>query len=736
MHHMKFISALILTCLFLCTIIAVPTPSNAAVTSLELIPGKYTGTTTYVPGEVISIIVQGDTEGERFEVYTVLGEEILIPGGIIVMPSSGSVKVLYDTPNIPDGTYAIRVKRPNGAIEAEASYSVQGYVFTIETDRNAYLSSDELRVFWTANNLKDQTLPASGMGKIEFWKQNPSNPQQVELLMAHFFETSAGSVSFKIPAIVENYSMTYYVDGWFNDSSPAILRSQYSRADFSIKRLGVIIAMDKDQYTVNSLLSLTVRTLATDNPANPLVNDVAEPECNVSIAIYKVGDINSVYDIILKTDSQGVLKHIVALNNSAYVEGALFTLELYAYKGTTNSVADSQSFEVVSSSSISIVMDFNRAQYASGETLFVNATASSIGNAARTNFTYILEIRASSSTGSLFARSTQVQGAFAFSIPVNFEGWLWLRVTADDGAGNSASVVQQVSVAYAVVLVNADREYYNPGDTLAVTYSIIGNMESNPSTFYVVYDSDGNVVEEGATAREGFSFTVPGAPSNMYEFKVFASAAGRVVQGNDSAYLYSGYLLNLDFNRAYYAPGDVIAVDYRIIVLGNANTPSSFSISYGLVNGPLLNLQTAQTSGTLIYTIPEDVDQGDQIFMATCDFGNTEASATEILLVRSGTNPLWYLRISDLPLFSIGVLLIAILALYMSFRTRKKVKAMEKEGIIKPSPGEPVIAKRSLDTSGNTVECVECGNPIEISTTRRPIEVMCPHCGEIQHLEK
>jgi hypothetical protein len=729
------ILALILTFALACVIIAVPAPSKAAVTDLELVPGKYTGTTTYVPGEVMSIIIKGDTENERFEVYSVLGAEVLIPGGNIIMPASGSVKVSYEVPNVPDGEYLIRVKRPNGAVEIEEEYSVQGYVFTIETDRSSYLSSDELRVFWTANNLKDQTLPASGVGRIDVWMQNPANPSRVSrLLEAHLFTSSAGSVSFKIPPIV-NYSMDYFVDGWFNSSSTAPLRSQYSKAEFSIKRLGVIINMDKDQYTPSSLLSLTVMTLATDSPANPSLSDGAEPECNVSISIKKVGDINPVYGpITLRTDSQGVLKHIVALTNPAYVDNSFFELEIYGYKGT-NSISDSQSFEIVSSSSISIVLDFNRAQYASGETLYVFATASAIGGTASAGFTYILEIRATSSTGSLFARDTQVNGNFSFTIPKNFEGWLWIRVTADDGAGNSASVVQQVRVAYAIVLVNADKEYYNPGDRLTVSYSIIGSMDTEPNTFYVVYDSDRNVVDEGAISQPNFVFIVPAAPSNLYVFTVFGSAGGRVVQGNDSAFLFSGYLLNLDFNRNYYSPGDIIAVEYTIIVMGNANTPSSFYISYGLVNGPISNLQTTETSGTLIYTIPDNVDQGDQAFMATCDFGTTQASATEILLVRSGANPLWYLRISDIPIFSVGLFLLTLLALFVSYRTRKRVKNMEKDGLIKSGPAEPMLPKRTQDASGRMVECIECGSPIEITTTRRPIEVMCPHCGEIQHIE-
>jgi hypothetical protein len=737
MYKHKSAMTLILICAFLLTLASVPTPLRGAVTDLELVPGKYTGTTTYVPGEMMNIIIQGDTESENFEVYSVMGEEILIPGGNIQIPPSGSVKVSYEVPNVPDGDYLIRVKRPNAAIEAEAEFSVQGYNFKIETDRNAYLSSDAIRVFWTANNLKDQTLPSSGVGKIEVMMQDPNNPASaVRILEPHLFTTSAGSVSFKIPPIV-NYSMEYYVDGWFNSSSTAPLRSQHSKADFSIKRLGVIISMDKDQYTASSLMRLSVRTLASNSAANPSLSDTAEPECNVSITIKKVGDFNPTYGpITLKTDSQGILTHIIALTNEIYVEGAIFELEIYAYKGT-NSISDSQSFEIVSSSSISIVLDFNRAQYASGETLYVNSTASAIGDVTSTTFTYILEIRALSSNGSLFARDTQVHGNFSFAIPMNFEGPLWMKVTADDGTGNSASVIQQVSVSYALVLVNSDKNYYAPNDELHITYTIIGNMESQPNTFYIVYDSEGNVVDEGPTTLGEFNFIVPSAPSSRYVFTVFASAGGRVVEGTDEAALFSGYLLNLNFNRGYYGPGDIIAVNYNIIVLGSTNTPSSFSITYGLVNGPISSMQTARTSGTLIYTIPDDVDQGDQIFMATCDFGTTQASASEVLLVRSGTNPLWYLKISDIPIFSIGVLLIALLALYSTYRTRKRVKSMEKDGFVKsPGPGETTHSKRSQESSDNLVDCVECGNPIEITTSRRPIEVMCPHCGEIQHIVK
>ncbi|MDD4307666.1 MAG: hypothetical protein PHU53_02525 [Thermoplasmata archaeon] len=730
--------SLILTVAFICAAIIVPAPSRGAVTNLELIPGQYTGTNVYVPGEIMNIVLHGDVAGEEFDLFAVFGEETLIPGGPAVIPSSGSIKISYELPNVADGNYFIRAKYLNGALAfADVGFTVQGYSFKIETDRDSYLTSDEIRVFWTANNLKDQTLPASGVGRIQVWTYNPLYPANLTLFLGpHRFNTSAGSVSFEVPPPpTTNLDWEFFIDGWFNNSATSPIRSQYSRADFNVKRLGVIINTDKDQYTVNSLLRLTMMTIATDNQANPSANDTGEPDCNVSVEIKKVGDISPIYGpITLMSDSQGILKHIIALSNESYVDGAFFELKIEAFKGP-NDVRDSRTFQIVSSSSISIVMDFNRAQYASGEPLFVNATASAIGDVTSTNFTYIMEIRAMSADGSLFARETRLNGNFSFAIPSNFEGVLWVRVTVDDGAGNTASVIQIVSVAYAIVLVNTDKDYYNPNDALEVTYSVIGNMYSEVTLFYAVYDSEGNVVEEGATADGSFHFQVPSAPSSIYRFTVYASAGGRVVQGTDQVSLFSGFLLNLEFNRAYYAPGDIIAADYTIIFLGNANPPSSFTISYGLVNGPIATLQTTETSGTLIYTVPDDVDQGNQIFMATCNFGTTQASSSEVLVVQSGSNPLWYLTISDIPIFSIGILLLVLLALYVSLKNRKKLKTLEAEGLIKGS-GESTLTKRVQDTLSHQVDCVECGNAIEITTTRRPIEVMCPHCGEIQHIDK
>lgn len=732
MNHSKIILALIISLAFVLTAITVPAPVKGAVTELELVPGKYTGTNVYVPGEVMDIVVHGDIVDEEFEIYSVIGEEQRIGGNIFIQESL-TAKISYTVPDAPDGEYLIRVKRPNNATETEAAFIIQGYSFNIETDRDAYLSGDEMKVFWTANNLKDQTLPASGDGQIAIYNQTPTGG--IGLFLGPLqFDASTGSLPFTLPDIV-NYTHNYFVVAWFNDTSNPPKRSQVSVSNFEIKRLGVLIDLDKNQYTAGSLLRMSVITLAAENQANPsILTDTEEPGCAVSISIKKEGLVSATFPpVILTTDSHGLVEYVVALNHIDFVDGATFNVEVTASKGV-NSVFASDNFKISSSSSISIVLDFNRAQYASGENLFVNATAFSIGAVTNPSYTYIIEIRDNVGNGTLFSRDTQSTGDFSFEVPDNFEGWLWVQVTVDDGAGNSASVIQQVSVSYAIVLVNANKENYNAEDELSISYEVIGTLLGVPDTFYVIYDKEGSVVEEGTASNGTFSFTVPNAPSDSYEFYVFASAGGRVVHGTDSAELFSGYVLILDFNKAFYEPGEIMAIDYRIIVMGNADMPTTFTITYGLINGPEASLQTGEQTGRLMYLIPDNIDQGDQIFMASCDFG---ATSNEVVVVKENASLLRYLEIGGIPLFGIFILALLLFTIYVTFRTRSRVKSMQKKGLsastgrdLSPAP------KRTQDaSSASRYQCVECGDPIEITTSRRPIEVMCPHCGEIQHIE-
>lgn len=720
----KTVTALVLVFLFIGMTLVLPQDARAEWDHLELVPSKYTGTNVYAPGETMDIILQAE-QNDVYDVYVQLGELTNSVQPNVLMERE-TKKVPYTIPeNTPDGNYSIFVTLPSGNEVDRIYFIVQGYRFQVETNRDAYLSGDYMTVFWTANNIKDQTLPPNGIGIIRLIR-NLTNENTT--LYVHTFSSSAGSISFELQPSWINYLAAYRIEGWFNDTATPG-RVQNSTAHFEIKRLGIIVDLDKEQYAVGSLLKITVKAVVTENQANPDIMDTPEPNTNITISIWDNQNTRLQYIMDLLTDSHGIIEHIFYLDPEIYLEDSQYIMEVRATK-ELEQIIEQQTFEISTSSSLAVVLDFNKGMYSSGENMFMNATASSIGGDEGATFTYIMEIRDTDANGSLFSRLTQSNGEFSFGIPINFEGWLWVRVMADDGTGNSASVIQQVEVAYAIVLVNVDKEYYVANEELSISYEVISSVLVDPSTFYQVYDYDGAIVEEGSATGGRFIFTIPAAPSKEYEFRVIAIDIGRRVHGSDTAVLFAGYVLLIDFNRNNYSPGDTMAVDYELKALGDTNLPASFTITFGLANGPTGSLQTSSHKGTLLYVIPTDVDQGEQLFWASSDFGGT---VNQVITVKDGANPFWYLTIWDIPLLNFILIFLVLFSLYTTFKYRRKLMRIQMEGVTKPS--EP-SRRTTPETHAMMTECVECGNPIEITTSRRPIEVMCPHCGEIQYIEK
>jgi len=687
--------------------------------SVFLVPSPYTGTQVYTPGETMDIVLRGDA-GDVYSVYTSIANAVIDSSVPLV---GGEATVSYPINEVtPDGVYSIIVKDVNEVEVGNVTFTVQAYAFLIETDRDAYLDGDVMKIFWTANNLRDQSLPPIGNAWISVYNETMK-------LFEQTLNTSAGSFSFPLPSIIYDYDEQYWVQGFFNDLKYPPERSQFARANFSVKRLGVLIDLDKEQYTVGSLLSIQVKTVVTYNQSYPVELDTAEPGCSIDIKIFKMPNQVDPIEVsdILQTDSHGIVRHIVALDGQDYTDGSDYLVKVQASKGFRE-ISEEVIFKISVSSSLSVVLDFDKTEYTSGDSIYVNASASSIGGGSE--FTFLFEIRDGNSTGTLFSRNTQSASSFEFEIPSNFvEGFLWIRVTADDGLGNSASVVQTVKVAYAIVLVNVNKENYVANEEITVSYDVISEKMTNPETYYIVEDNEGNTVDEGVAVGGSFSYTIPTAPSKKYMFTVIATELGKMVQGHDTAELYSSYVLTIEFNSNNYKTGSVMVIDYRILTLGDAILPATFVISYGLVNGPLISLQTSSAVGQLTYTIPEGIDEGEQLFMASCDFGG---NVNEVVTIRDDANPLWYLTIRDIPIFNILLTLLVLFLWYSLWRTRKKITEVQKAGLHNAEKSR----RPPQDASASVTECVECSNPIEITTSRRPIEVMCPHCGEIQHIEK
>jgi len=78
------------------------------------------------------------------------------------------------------------------------------------------------------------------------------------------------------------------------------------------------------------------------------------------------------------------------------------------------------------------------------------------------------------------------------------------------------------------LLVNADPQQYNPGDGVAITWSLVSNRITAPSYHYEIRDSNGNLVESGTTDQTtNKQYTIPNPSSTRYTVTVFIAPSIR-----------------------------------------------------------------------------------------------------------------------------------------------------------------------------------------------------------------
>ncbi|MGQ0798050.1 MAG: hypothetical protein ACT4OI_09365, partial [Methanobacteriota archaeon] len=95
----------------------------------------------------------------------------------------------------------------------------------------------------------------------------------------------------------------------------------------------------------------------------------------------------------------------------------------------------------------------------------------------------------------------------------------------------------------------------------------------------------------------------------------------------------------------------------------------------------------------------------------------------------------WTTEVAGIPTFAILLaLLVALLIVGFLFLWRRMAGGMgARPSAEKPTPPPPPAGpERRPPTTPMSVPCKNCGATIEMTTSKRPIEVMCPSCGETQ----
>ena len=282
--------------------------------------------------------------------------------------------------------------------------------------------------------------------------------------------------------------------------------------------------------------------------------------------------------------------------------------------------------------------------------------------------------------------------------------------------------------------MDADREY-DVGDTITIIYELMGTVMTDPSYFYKVYDDTGNTVEEGVTTDGSFTYTVPSdydTLSTSYRFEVHALQDGREVVSSDTAYKISGFILGLTFDKTSYGSGDTMIIHYTITPRGDEELPSTFHLTFGISGFPIDEKITRDAEGTVTYNIPAEASYGDYLFsMSDWSIG---AYSVGVITIEKAPNPLAS-PIGGIPVFSYILLALVIIALLLGLRGIPRVS---RAAPFKPKAEERIEEIEKEEKAGVSqlsVPCKSCGATIEITTSKRPIEIMCPSCGETQILK-
>jgi hypothetical protein len=726
----------------------------------------------FFPGDTIDLTLDvsgiDDTLEDVFDIIifksgeTLFADNVGIFDDISIDPDSGEARVTISstkTMALPDGDYDVYVgdeqwieddgfdsgrnEWPNG----QNQFRIQMYIIIAETDSAGYLPGDDVNVFYSVISIKDgRLITEESFEDVDFddrewgvWTEDGESTEGPTSL-----SEQSGSFDFTISTVGSAWPDDYIIGIWFNGTygsdreASTFLTGNMPGQVFRVDTLDLDIWTDRGTYQHDSVVVVTVE-------AEVAGTNAPEPDVDVEITILEgtgvtADKISGYGGDDFATDAAGRVVYAFSVDPSDFDEDETFTVRVNASKHLKEAGRE-VTFDVAAGGrAIATNMVFDKETYTTGDTVNVNVETA-VPSGASTDFTYIYVVETGSGTK---AQEVSDSPLFRYDIPNNFEGTLRFSVEVYNADGDQGVDVEDKEVHYAVLLLNAEPEQYLPGDTITAEYELISTLMDSPSFFFVVEDAAGLIVLEGeivSSAMDGsFEYTVPDVASNFYLFNIMANQDGVAVETFDACWLIGGYDVEIWVDNPTYTPGERVTIHYEIKPRGDEGLPDKFVFSYGMSNGPQYTWQSDSPKGDIFYELPGGVNEGDiWIYTNVMDGdGNWVGGASESLHIQDGASALEWTRALDVPLFSwILLLLIILLIIFMLFR-RPAAPAPEKapaEAPPEPAPAEEEMAPISEEASPLAINCKSCGAEIEITTSKRPIEVMCPSCGETEMVE-
>ncbi|TET91437.1 MAG: hypothetical protein E3J35_02550 [Methanomassiliicoccales archaeon] len=746
---------------------------------------------TFIPGDSVEVNLEATTPGQDTldDVYDI----IVLPNGD--SDWGARVKIMDDLPidedgfgsdeiggetteNLRDACYDVYVGRPDW-IQNEGddvgaginnwytrllnAFCIKLYTIKAETASKGYIPGDDVRVFYSIVSLMDgslvseDTFPGLSFDDLEWgvWSEDDETQETNEPL-----DESSGFFEFQITPGGSSsgwYEVWIWANGTYGDKTKdeILLEANKGNWDFTVADLDLYVNVDRATYQLDSVVQVTVVTFVEGTTPK-----VPEPEVKVEIEIMEgtgtAADAISGYGGEFLSDAAGKVEYVFSLPDSDFDEDETYTARANVGKSLKEDTEDITFDIKAGGRTIAVDMVFNEEVYTSGDKIQIDVQTALPEGASGVS-AYSLRIWAGFQMMWLEVSSNNI---FGYDIPENFEGRLNFHVDVYNPDGDSGHDADHKSVRHVVVLINAEPQLYSAGQTITANYQLKSNrVEANEERFYFynVTDPGGNIVLEGevvSTAKTGsFQYTVPDVAASSYFFGVIANVEIIVEDGTYDRYRVSedavdrvdrisGYDLEITVDNAAVSPGDRVTIHYEITPRGDEGLPDKFVFSYGMSNGQTFTWQSDKSSGDIFYTIPSGVNEGDVGFLVTArdGDGNKIGEAGEMLRIQESPNPFEYVRLGDIPLISIILLILVILLIIiMLFRRPSAARAKAEEPELGPPAEEeappPEEAEPMEEAGPLSINCKSCGAAIDITTSKRPIEVMCPSCGETEMVE-
>ncbi len=701
--------------------------ANFTGNGITLAPGKYTGTNTYVPGETIQITLTA-TPADSIDllIQNASGTPSASITGLVI-PTSGQRIVQWAVPATwPDEfTYSVQAHDTTSGQTRTRGFSIETYNLNAWTDRSAYLPGDSVTVYWSATLIQDGSPAPAGVGALQVLDTLGNNLLPVPQWN---FTNSNANYSFTLSGTLTPGTRGWvYV--WFNSTDG--LRQTTTINTFLVNNLGVLVVVQRAVYAPSDVVSVSIYTRVTPNPANTHTTDPVAPNIPVSVNVTDLSTATVVTAYSqggLTSDATGYLNYVFQLASTPTTGN--YEVDATATAHGVLSATSSDTFSVQSTASLSVQLLLNKLQYMSGDTITAQAQVFSTGTP---TLTYTWTVTDATTGNTLANLAGSSAATYSFAIPTTYEGNLYVGVLVNDGNGTTAYAQATAHVAFGYLALSLDKSQFNPGDTITASFSLQSNVITNPTYFWEVTDYGGATAAAGSTSSTSASFTTPNPASSRYTFTVTASQNGRTVSAAQNSYQIGGYFLSISLDRTSYNAGDVMTITYTLSPRGTAVLPAAYHFYVSLYGVAYKYVDTTSNTGALQLTIPAGTPTGDLLLYVA--EGNTGAYLYDTVHI-GPVNPL-VADVAGVPLFDILifllflVLLLAVILLWRRTGMGRAPPSLETGKASTPPPPPP--SGPSQQAAGPmTVACKHCGASIEITTSKRPIEVMCPSCGETQ----